>query len=173
MDMREQHQYCLNKLSTQLHQKTKRDVFVPVCEGEPINLMHAISLSRVKSSATANQRIIAEALFMSVTELNDAKNCAIGPTAAYLGMCVRVLWRAKFFITADPIVFPGTHPLLALITPLLKIAERERSNKRGRGDTKFLMKLSQQVKNLREGAEGELLKKLDQIVAVISRSMSN
>jgi hypothetical protein len=104
---------------------------------------------------------------MSIGELNDATKCDIGPAAAYLGMCVRILWRARLFIMTDPIAYPWNHHILVLMEPLLKIAERERERKTGHTDGKFLSKLLQEIDRLEEGAEGEFSRKLNQVLAAI------
>jgi hypothetical protein len=174
VETRDLHHFCLNKLSTRLREGGRHEVFVPVYQDEPIKLIHTISLSRGTGAVSRNnQKSIADAMFMSLSELNDASTCGIGPAAAYLGMCVRVLWLAKLAISEDPITFPWNHPAIALVGPLLRIAERERARKRGRNDPRFLGKLLDRLHMLRGDMRGELLNATDRVLVVIRTHLPN
>ena len=154
-DKQDLRKYCKTKLRMNKTEGAKHEHFVPCLDGEEIELFHTIRLSRGRgASGRNNQKCIADALHMSLPELDSGVRCHIGPAAAYLGLCVQILSKVQLAIEIDPVVHRWDHTSLSIVPPLLRIAEREKHRKRGRNDGAFLEKLASDLAGLMSVAKG-------------------
>lgn len=171
MEKRSLRRYLNGKLA--MRQSDRRhEQYSPVLDGDPIELVAAICVSRGSGSvALNNKKGVADVFNMSIRELDVASECGISASLAYLGMCVHVLRRARMAIDFDPIVYPWRHTLLPIISPLLRIAGREMHGKKGRNDAKFADKLFSHIGEASDGAEGEFLTYAKKVDAALTEHM--
>lgn len=155
MDKSALRKYVSTKLGMTKRDGSRHEHYHVADEGRNIELLNLLSISRGSGEvARNNQKGVADALFMSLTELDEATRCRYGPAVAYLGIGVQVLRKMRFRIELDPIVYGWNDSVVGCIPALIKVAERQKLRKRGEKDSIFLVKLDDEVRRQLADAEG-------------------